>query len=75
MRDDAPQDAARDVTPRGAPSTGKDEDDASEQAKAKARAAAGDHERGLAPADEPTPKQPPAKSGKSPRDVQGDAAE
>jgi hypothetical protein len=72
MSDDAPQDAARDVTPRGAPSTGKDEDDASEQAKAKARAAAGDKERGLAPVEEP---KPPNQSGKASRDVKGDAAE
>jgi hypothetical protein len=52
----------------GAPdTTRKDEDDdASEQAKARARAAAGDHERGLVPGPEEPPSSDQADG--SPRD-------
>jgi hypothetical protein len=60
MRDDAPGTTRKD-----------EDDDASEQAKAKARAAAGDHERGLVPG----PEEPPSSSDQadgSPRDS-GDA--
>jgi hypothetical protein len=54
------------------------EEDASEQAKAKARAAAGDHERGLAPAPEVPPAEQadgsPLPSGETSRGVKGDSA-
>jgi hypothetical protein len=63
MRDDAPR---KEVPGNG----GAEEDDASRQAKAKARAAAGDHERGLAPSEEP----PPDASGDSSGAVKGDPA-
>jgi hypothetical protein len=64
MRDDAPR--------KEVPGNGAEEDDASRQAKAKARAAAGDHERGLAPSEEPAP---PDASGDSSGAVKGDPAE
>jgi hypothetical protein len=51
----------------------KEQDDATSQAKAKARAAAGDHERGLAPAQDPPASSD--KSGQPSRDVKGDAAQ
>jgi hypothetical protein len=65
MRDDARQDEAP------AASRTDEQDDASRQAKAKARAAAGDHERGLAP--EPAPK-PAESSPDASGDVKGDPA-
>jgi hypothetical protein len=66
MRDDAPGTGKRDG-----------EDDASDQAKAKARAAAGDHERGLVPpeADPSAQADGSAESGEPARRVKGDPAE
>ena len=63
MRDDAPRKEGQE---------NGEEDDASRQAKAKARAAAGDHERGLAPSEDPAP---PDASGDSSGAVKGDPAE
>ena len=69
MRDDARHDEAP-VAPRT-----DEQDDASRQAKAKARAAAGDHERGLAPEpdlDNTVTPQPPSADASG--DVKGDPA-
>jgi hypothetical protein len=67
MRDDPARD--------GAPSKKGEDEDTSEHAKAKARAAAGDHERGLAPAPEVPADQADGSSEETTRGVKGDSAE
>jgi hypothetical protein len=67
MRDDARHDEAP------AASRTDEQDDASRQAKAKKRAAAGDHERGLAPEPDPQPQTPSPLADAS-GDVKGDPA-
>jgi hypothetical protein len=70
MRDDPTRDGA---------STGKgEEENTAEHAKAKARAAAGDHDRGLAPPPEQPAEQAdgsPLDSGETARGVKGDSAQ